>query len=132
MTTTAERQYPASWTLNQIRESQIIEILKDRHPESSDLIEELASVVSGLTIGAETVAVARPGELIMAAISGDLTADEGARRPRRNTQSESARSRNGRRIIDHLAQWIERTEGNARGRANRSSPSVLHQLVTPT
>jgi len=87
MTTTAERQYPASWTLNQIRESQIIEILKDRHPESSDLIE---------------------------------------------AQSESARSRNGRRIIDHLAQWIERTEGNARGRANRSSPSVLHQLVTPT
>jgi len=120
MTTTAERQYPASWTLNQIRESQIIEILKDRHPKSSDLIEELASVVSGLTIDAETVAVARPGELIMAAISGDLTADEGAR------------SRNGRRIIDHLAQWIERTEGNARGRANRSSPSVLHQLVTPT
>ena len=57
-----------------LRHRELLETLRQRHPESVDYLRELDNLNGDLVVEAETAAEVNQGRVIMAAIAGDLTA----------------------------------------------------------
>jgi hypothetical protein len=60
-----------------LRRSELMDLLEERHPESRALLEELGEKIAELWCEAETFGIRRQATVIMAAIRGDLRADPG-------------------------------------------------------
>ena len=58
------------------RHRQIMDLLEERHPEDRDVLLELSELTTTLMCEAEDHAIARHGQMILAAIRGDLIKDD--------------------------------------------------------